>query len=104
MNRPELLAWLAQWQGEFGTVLRTPLDRRTGSLRAVAADYPSTLVERLLPSTQLTAGERLAVYHRQYWFRLLGALQQAYPLMVRLLGTWHFNHLAGEFLQQKPPS
>jgi hypothetical protein len=51
----------------------------------------------------LLAAERLAVYNRQYWFRLLRTLQQELPLTSRLFGLWSFNQRAMAFLSAHPP-
>ena len=77
--------WLAEMQARFGDVIRTPLDRTTGTLRTTIAD------------------ERLAIYNRQYWFRLFGVLQTAFPLTTRLFGHWRFNEHAARFLSANPP-
>ncbi len=86
-------------QRGFSQVLRTPLDPSSGTLRAVP--------DRFDPATRAAvvgdADERLAVYNRQYWFRLFGAMQQAYRLTTALLGPWTFNLLATRFLTASPP-
>jgi hypothetical protein len=95
--------WLLELQARFGQMLRTPLDRSTGTLRAVTSSYDARLVDATKPSS-LPARERLAIYHRQYWARLLSVLQKAYPLTARLLGFWHFNELAARHLTATPPT
>jgi hypothetical protein len=52
----------------------------------------------------LSAAERLATYHRQYWFRLFTVLQGLYLLTARLVGYWQFNDLAARHLTERPPS
>lgn len=94
--------WLAELQARFGSVLRTPLDRATGTLTARVALYDAHVVESVRgPSARGT--ERLAVYNRQYWFRLFDVLQNAFPLTARLLGYWSFNDYAARFLLARPP-
>ena len=100
MNRAEPPAWLADLQGRFGAVLRTPLDATSGTLRAQTGRYDATLVG----SVQGRAHERLAVYNRQYWFRLLTVMQTSWPLTARLLGMFHFNLHAQRFLLRRPPA
>ncbi len=87
--------WLGDFQARFGTVLRTPLDRSTGTLRATPSAYD--------PAVDAPPG-RLAVYNRQYWFRLFSVLQDAFPLTTRLFGHWLFNDHATRFLLERPPS
>jgi hypothetical protein len=45
----------------------------------------------------------LAVYNRQYWFRMFDVLQRTFPLTARLLGHWLFNDYASRFLLAHPP-
>jgi Putative DNA-binding domain len=103
MSWPSSPAWLLELQASFGEMLRTPLDRSTGSLRATEEAYPAPLLRAARPAREQSAGQRLAVYNRQYWFRLLTVLQRAFPLTSRLLGFWRFNELAADFLLAHPP-
>ncbi len=95
--------WLSELQAAFGALLQRPLDRSTGTLRARTEDYRHGLVALVKPGSGLDAGGRLAVYHRQYWFRLLTALQDDFPLLARLLGFWEFNGWAARYLVEAPP-
>jgi len=99
-NSPE---WLLELQTRFTALLRTPLDRSSGSLRADTSAYDPALLAAALPNPTLDSAERLAIYHRQYWFRLFTALQGLYPLTARLAGYWHFNDLAAHHLLKRPP-
>jgi len=96
-------AWLAALQDRFGAVLRTPLARATGTLTAVVVAYDPDAVRDARDAHNATAAERLAVYNRQYWFRLFGVMQTAFPLTTRLLGHWRFNDYAARFLLAHPP-
>jgi hypothetical protein len=100
MTRSATEAWLADLQQRFGELLRTPLDASSGTLRAQTERYDSPLVAAI----QSGARERLAVYNRQYWFRLLTVMQTSWPLSARLLGMFHFNLHAQRFLLQHPPA
>lgn len=94
-------AWLAEFQERFGRVLRTPLDRASGTLRATPSAYDSLV--GAVDGPRGSASERLAVYNRQYWFRLFTVMQGCFPLMTRLLGHWTFNGYAGRFLLEHAP-
>ncbi len=96
-------AWLAELQGAFGAVLRTPLDRSTGTLRATPEDYDRDALAEVLDGPLAPGPARLAVYNRQYWFRLFGVMQTAFPLTARLLGHWHFNDHVARFFLAHPP-
>ena len=103
MSWPASPPWLLDLQGRFGAVLRQPLERTSGALRAETGAYDATLVQAVQPNQAGSASERLAVYHRQYWFRLLTVLQGLFPLTARLLGYWQFNELAARHLVAHPP-
>lgn len=55
------------------------------------------------PSASLDESARLEVYHRQYWFRLLGALADDYPALRWLLGPRAFGALCERYLVAHPP-
>lgn len=97
-------AWLAELQAGFGQVIRTPLDRSTGTLRAATASYRDDFVREIADSAFGDAASRLAVYNRQYWFRLFTVLQASFPLTARLFGYWAFNEVATRFLLAHPPA
>jgi len=103
MTRRPAPDWLVAWQTRFSGVLRTPLDRSTGTLRAVTEAYPSDALDDLCDAPNATAAARLAVYHRQYWFRLLTVFQTAFPLTTALLGAWRFNAHAAAFVAAHAP-
>ncbi|HEX2877655.1 MAG TPA: putative DNA-binding domain-containing protein [Polyangiaceae bacterium] len=96
-------AWLGEFQASFGAMVRTPLDRATGTLRATPEAYPATLEAAALPGRKLSSVERLAVYNRQYWFRLFTVFQAAFPLTTRLLSHFTFNGYVSRFLLAHPP-
>lgn len=95
--------WLSELQARFGSVIRTPLDRSTGTLRASVSDYDPAAVSDASDGPHTSATERLAVYNRQYWFRLFTVLQRSFPITVRLLGAWEFNGYASRFVLAHPP-
>jgi hypothetical protein len=100
---PESPTWLALLQQRFGALLQTPLDRSSGSLRAETSAYDAELLAAARPTETLSSAERLATYHRQYWFRLFTVTQGQYPLTARLVGYWRFNDFAARHLVEHPP-
>jgi hypothetical protein len=96
-------SWLEDFQARFSAMLRTPLNRGTGTLRVDPGVYDPRLQEEALDGPTASAVERLSVYNRQYWFRLFGVVQSAFPLTARLLGHWLFNDYAARFLLAHPP-
>jgi Putative DNA-binding domain len=103
LSWPPSPAWLLELQDSFGHMLRTPLSRSTGTLRAETSAYPAAVIAQAKPGRDLSQAERLAVYNRQYWFRLFTLLQGAFPLTAKLVGFWYFNQLASDFLVARPP-
>jgi Putative DNA-binding domain len=102
MSRPAP-AWLADFQARFGSMLRTPLDRASGTLTAATAAYDPQLCAEALDGPLSRAAERLAVYNRQYWFRLFSVLHAGFPLTARLMGYWDLNAVAARYLLAHPP-
>ncbi len=95
--------WLGELQARFGAVLRTPLDRSTGTLRASIDAFPPDAIDDAVDGPHGAAPQRLAVYHRQYWFRLFGVMQSAFPLTARLFGHWHFNGVVTGYVLAHAP-
>jgi hypothetical protein len=54
------------------------------------------------PGPRLDSFERLEIYNRQYWFRLLDCLADDYPGLRALLGEARFHCLAVAYLSQCP--
>ncbi|MEZ4405181.1 MAG: putative DNA-binding domain-containing protein [Polyangiales bacterium] len=104
MSDREPPPWLEDFQRRFGEVLRAPLDRSTGTLRAVTDGYDPSTVSEVRDAARASATERLAVYNRQYWFRLLDVMNASYALTSRLLSAWRFNEHAAAFLHARPPT
>jgi hypothetical protein len=98
-----LPAWLEELEARFGSVIRTPLDRATGTLAATPTLYDTQVLGEARDGPKASGADRLAVYNRQYWFRLFEVLQAAFPLTTRLLGHWSFNDYAARFLVANPP-
>ncbi len=79
------------------------LQRRMASdvMRPLSSRAPA-VSDYLTPNTLLTAAERLDIYHRQYWFRLLDALAEDFPAMRALLGERAFSNLSKAYLAACP--
>jgi hypothetical protein len=95
--------WLEEFQARFGSVLRTPLDRATGTLVAAVDRYDPRAVRETLDGANATNAASLAVYNRQYWFRMFEVLHGAFPLTCRLVGYWSFNEHATRHLLERAP-
>ena len=65
------------------------------SLAAVA----NTIIK---PNSRLTSFERLEIYNRQYWFRVLDAFSDDFPGLRAVLGDRRFDVLAKHYLTDCP--
>ncbi|MFZ1084742.1 MAG: DNA-binding domain-containing protein [Terracidiphilus sp.] len=54
------------------------------------------------PNRQLSPFERLEIYNRQYWFRVLTALTEDYPALEAVVGAERFEALARAYLAAHP--
>ncbi len=45
------------------------------------------------PNDRLSSFERLEIYNRQYWFRLIAAVSEDYPALNAILGPTRFDDL-----------
>lgn len=56
----------------------------------------------IAPNSRLSAFERLEIYNRQYWFRVLGALAEDFPALRTILGARKFEVLSVAYLAAHP--
>jgi hypothetical protein len=54
------------------------------------------------PNDRLTSFERLEIYNRQYWFRLIAGLTEDFPGLQAILGHRRFDQLANAYLTDCP--
>lgn len=74
-------------------------------MQAVAQDGQptATMVSRYIkPSATLTSFERLEIYNRQYWFRVLDGLSEDYPGLSAIVGPDRFEALIRAYLADNP--
>jgi hypothetical protein len=71
----------------------------------VAEDGQSraTMASRYIkPSATLTSFERLDIYNRQYWFRVIDAVSQDYRALSAIVGPKRFDALIRSYLSANP--
>jgi hypothetical protein len=101
---------LLAMQRQFMAALREPLvgDSRARTDLPAGPGAPSPAFAAaaawLTPSAALTPVDRLELYHRQYWYRLLDSLAEDFPATHRVLGTPRFWALLERYLTAEPPS
>ena len=54
------------------------------------------------PNSLLTSFERLEIYNRQYWFRVIAAVSEDYPALRAVLGQQKFDSLVLAYLRENP--
>ena len=52
--------------------------------------------------TRLTSFERLEIYNRQYWFRVIAAVSEDFPALAAVLGREKFDRLVLAYLKENP--
>jgi hypothetical protein len=65
------------------------------AMTAVAASF-------IAPNSQLTPFERLEIYNRQYWFRVLDALAEDFRALREVVGSRAFEQLSIAYLGEHP--
>jgi hypothetical protein len=58
--------------------------------------------EFIKPNDRLTAFERIEIYNRQYWFRLIDCMYEDCPGLRFVLGRTRFNNLIKAYLMAHP--
>lgn len=56
----------------------------------------------IAPNSRLTAFERLEIYNRQYWLRILGSLAEDFPALRAVVGAKKFDGLSVAYLSAHP--
>ena len=73
--------------------------RRRNSQHQLMTEVASSF---LSPNDRLTSFERLEIYNRQYWFRLMDGLSEDFPGLLAILGARRFRALAKAYLTECP--
>ena len=87
-------------QQQFAAALMTPLTKSDGISRTNVQVREATRL--IKPNRRLKAFERLEIYSRSYWFRLLGSLSEDFPGLVAILGWSAFERMAKAYLAECP--
>ena len=54
------------------------------------------------PNNRLTSFERLEIYNRQYWFRVLSCFAEDFPGLRAIIGSRKFEALSRAYLNDSP--
>jgi hypothetical protein len=95
---------LAQLQREMAAAVMMPLTAEEEMRRELPDGRSMTQVASsyIAPNSRLTAFERLEIYNRQYWFRVLGALSEDFPALRAVVGERAFDALLVAYLRAHP--
>jgi hypothetical protein len=66
-----------------------------GRMSAYASKY-------IKPNDRLTSFERLEIYNRQYWFRVLSSMNEDFPGLQAILGEKRFEAMSRAYLTECP--
>lgn len=95
---------LEEIQREMAAAVRMPLTAEEDmcahapdgrSMQSVAAAF-------IAPNSRLSPFERLEIYNRQYWYRVLGALAEDFPAVRAVVGARRFETLSIAYLTAHP--
>jgi hypothetical protein len=95
---------LAALQREMAAAVMQPLTADE-TMRATTSDgrkMTAVAESFIAPNSRLTAFERLEIYNRQYWFRVLGSLAEDFPGLRSVLGGRRFEALSIAYLKEHP--
>src|SRR6056297_4262947 len=73
------------------------------TFRAALLDAEATRPDGLTDGAGAPAGRRFDVYRNNVAVSLADALEAAFPVIAKLVGTRNFRLLAGAFLRSHPP-
>jgi hypothetical protein len=95
---------LAELQREMAAAVMQPLTPDE-DMRPVSVDGRSMTEVAgsfIAPNSKLTSFERLEIYNRQYWYRVLGSLAEDFPALRAVVGARAFEALSVAYLTANP--
>ena len=102
---------LEQTQREFFAALQMPLRGTSRASTELAAseeghspEFLAKAEELMKSGANLSSAERLELYHRQYWFRVLDSIAEDFPVLRKVAGEEVFWELMEAYLLACPSS
>ncbi|HEV2272821.1 MAG TPA: DNA-binding domain-containing protein [Acidobacteriaceae bacterium] len=95
---------LLDTERRMAAAVMRPLTTRWG-MQKRTAEGGSTAEEAagfIKPNARLSSFDRLEIYNRQYWFRVLSILAEDFPALEAALGKKRFEKLSRAYLEQNP--
>ncbi|WP_348261294.1 DNA-binding domain-containing protein [Telmatobacter sp. DSM 110680] len=95
---------LAQLQREMASAVMMPLtpDEEMGRESPDGRPMDQVAATFIAPNSKLSPFERLEIYNRQYWFRVLGALAEDFPALRSVIGARSFEAMSVAYLSEHP--
>ena len=95
---------LLELQRRMAEDVRRPLTADYEMQRTTGEGTPTANIAAsyISPNNRLTSFERLEIYNRQYWFRLITAVSEDYPTLNAVLGPKRFDALILAYLGEHP--
>ncbi len=94
------LLHLQRWMAE---AVMQPLTRSYRMRRqAGGRSAKKQITDVIKPNDQLSSFERLEIYNRQYWFRVLDSFAEDFPGLRAVLGATEFDRIAIAYISQCP--
>jgi hypothetical protein len=89
---------LAELQKRAAAAIMAPLTESDG----IAVRWRREADALIKPNSRLAPLERLQIYSRSYWFRVLDCLYEDFPGLCAALGQRAFNRLSRAYLTERP--
>jgi hypothetical protein len=95
---------LLELQRRMAEDVRRPLTSHFEMQKTAGDGKPvNTIAESYIaPNAQLSSFERLEIYNRQYWFRLVSVVAEDFPTLNAVLGQKRFDALILAYLAENP--
>jgi hypothetical protein len=95
---------LAEIQRRMLEAVMTPLDasERSRNYTRDGSAMQELAEEIIRPNDRLTSFERLEIYNRQYWFRIISGINEDFVGLRAVLGHHRFDALAQAYLTENP--
>jgi hypothetical protein len=98
------MSGLAELQRRIAAVVMQPLTRSDGMRRKTPNGQSANHEAQALikPNRVLNSFERLEIYNRQYWFRILSSFAEDFPGLRAVIGAPKFERLVRAYLSDCP--
>jgi hypothetical protein len=103
-RRTQTLKDLQDLQRLAAGMIMRPLGRGMHTDKTWTDGQPTAAVAAtfIKPNDRLTSFERIEIYNRQYWFRVIDCMHEDYPGLRTVLGQRAFNRLILGYLEKYP--